>query len=304
MRKTDNINKNHIKDCKIDKCFDVLNFVILAMVFLVTVYPLFVILSSSFSDPMALTTGKVKFLPVGFNLEGYKAVMEHKRIWSSAGNSIFYTVVGTAVNMVMTIIAAYPLSRNDFRPKNFLALMFAFTMWFSGGLIPAYLLVRDLGMYNTRMAMIIPGALSVWNMIIVRTYFQTSISQELFESARLDGCDDIRYLLDIALPISKPVLAVVTLYYAVGHWNSYFGAYIYLQRQDLHPLQIVLRDILLLSQMQDMSINNLDPDNNAQQMSELLKYSLVIVSSLPMTIIYLLTQKYFEKGIMVGAVKG
>lgn len=297
-------NKNHIKGCFSDKIFDVLNTILLFVILTLVGYPLLIVISSSFSEPTALLAGKVWLFPVNPTLAGYKAVMNHDQIWSGILNSVYYTVVGTAINMVFTVLAAYPLSRKDLAVRNFVSFMFAFTMWFGGGLMPSYLLVRDLGLYNTRWALLLPGAMSVWNMIIVRTYFQNSISESLFESARLDGCDDFKYLLRIALPISMPTLAVVTLYYAVGHWNVFTSAYIYLRDQSLQPLQVILREILLLSQLQEVSVDATASESNAQQMSELLKYSLVIVASLPMVILYLLIQKHFTKGVMVGSVKG
>ena len=296
--------KNKIKGCFADKVFDVLNTVVLFIIFFLVGYPLLIVISSSFSEPTALLAGKVWLYPIQPTLAGYQAVIHHKQIWVGVGNSVFYTVVGTVINMVITVLAAYPLSRTDFAPRKFISLMFAFTMWFHGGLMPTYLLVRDLGMYNTRWALLIPTAMSVWNMIIVRTYFQNSISESLFESARLDGCDDFTYLLRIALPISMPTLAVVTLYYAVAHWNVFTAAYIYLQKQSLQPLQTVLREILLLSKMQEVSVDATAGETNAQQMSEILKYSLVVVASIPMVILYFLIQKHFTKGVMVGSVKG
>lgn len=297
--------RNRIKGCFADKVFDVCNFLILAFVLFIVAYPLLIVLSSSFSDPVAVSAGKVRLLPVDFSLLGYDAVMKYKRIWVGVGNSFFYMIVGTAINMVCTVLCAYPLSRRDFAPRKFVNFMFAFTMWFSGGLIPAYLLIRNLGLYDTRWALLIPGAVGVWNMILVRTYFQDSISESLFESARLDGCSDITYLLRIAIPISTPVLAVVALYYAVGHWNTFMGAYIYLQNQQLQPIQIVLQEILVLSQMNEVNVTVPSAmEVNAQQMSELLKYALAVVASVPMVVLYLCAQKYFTKGIMVGSVKG
>ena len=223
-------------------------------------------------------------------------------------NSVFYTLVGSVINIVVTVLAAYPLSRKDFRPQKFASLMFAFTMWFSGGMIPTYILVRDLGMINTRWAMLIPTLFGVWNMVIVRTYFQSSIPESLFESAKLDGCDDWKYFSKIVIPLSKPTLAVVTLYYVVGNWNSFFNANLYLQSSNLKPLPVVLRDILLLSQTNDIASEVVSSTNDStaslQELNVLLKYSLVVVSSLPMAILYVFTQKYFTKGIMVGSVKG
>lgn len=301
-----NTNSKHtnIKGCRADKAFDVLNTLVLIAILFLVGYPLLVVISSSFSDPKALMAGKVWLFPINPTLAGYASVMRHDDIWTGIRNSTIITVVGTVINMVMTVLAAYPLAQKDFTPRSFISMLFAFTMWFSGGLIPHYLLVRDLGLNNTLWALMIPSAMSVWNMVIVRTYFQNSIPESLFESAKLDGCDDFKYLLRIVIPLSTPTLAVVTLYYGVSHWNAFMGAYIYLQKQELYPLQIILRNILLLSQMADVQVEATASDANAQQMSELLKYSLVLVASLPMIILYLFVQKYFTKGVMVGSVKG
>ena len=295
---------NRIKDCTSDKIFNVVNILLLGFILIVIAYPLLVTVSSSLSSGEALMSGKVWFLPVDFNFEGYKVVIKNHQVVTGLTNSVIYTVTGTLINMFVTILAAYPLSRKDFRPRTFINLMFAFTMWFSGGLIPSYMLVKDLGMYNTRWAIIIPGAMSVWNMILIRTYFQNSIPESLFESAKLDGCDDFNYLVRIAIPISLPVIAVVTLYYTVANWNNFFNAYLYLQDAELKPLQVVLRDILLLSQMDDLAADGATESAKLQSLNEVLKYSLVVVSSLPMALLYVATQKYFTKGIMVGSVKG
>lgn len=297
---------NRIKGCTSDKIFDTVNTIILSIIFIIMAYPILIVISSSISSSQALLSGKVWLLPVDISFEGYKVVIKNKDVMTGIGNSVFYTFFGTVINMAVTILAAYPLSRKDFRPKTFVNLMFAFTMWFSGGLIPTYILVRDLGMYNTRLAMLIPTALNIWNMILIRTYFQSSIPESIFESARLDGCDDFKYLTQIAIPISLPVIAVVTLYYTVANWNSFFNAYLYLQRADLKPLQVVLRDILLMSQTEELTgaAENAAASAKMKSLNEVLKYSLVVVSSIPMTVLYAVTQKYFTKGIMVGSVKG
>ena len=294
---------NKMKKTAGDRVFDILNVSFATFVLLVMLYPIIIVISSSFSSPYALMAGKVWFLPVDVTLDGYKAIFGYKQIWTGMYNSFIYTVGGTAVNMVVTVLAAYPLSRKDFTVRNGIALLFAFTMWFSGGLIPTYLLIKDLGLFNSRWVMIIPTALNVWNMIIVRTYFQSNISGELLESAQLDGCDDFKYLLKIAVPLAKPVLAVVALYYMSANWNTFMSAYLYLQKQSLHPIQVVLREILLIGSVERIS-TSATSDSNAQMMNELLKYSLVIVASLPMILVYPFVQKYFVQGIMVGAVKG
>ena len=305
MKKNLNLKrKNHIKGCFTDRVFDAMNFLVLLFIFIVVAYPLIIVISSSFSNPSDLVAGKVFFLPVNPTLMGYKMILTNEQIGTGVMNSVFYTVVGSLVNIVMTVLAAYPLSRKDFRPRTFISLAFAFTMWFSGGLIPTYILIRDLGMYNSRWVMIIPTAMAVWNMVIVRSYFQNNIPESLFESAKIDGCDDKNYLLRIVIPVSKPVLSVITLYYVVGNWNAFFNAYLYLQKSSLQPLQVVLRDILLMSQMEDVMTVSSEGQEIMKEMSTLLKYSLVVVASLPMALLYLATQKYFTKGIMVGSVKG
>jgi len=296
-------NRNRIKGCMSDKIFDIVNTTVLTLILIVIAYPLIIAVSSSFSSGVALLQGKVVLFPVDFHLEGYKVVTQNKQVLTGLYNSCYYTIVGTVINMVVSILAAYPLSRKDFRPRTFINLLVAFTMLFSGGIIPNYILVKDLGMYNTRWAMVIPSAMSAWNMILIRNYFQNGIPESLFESARLDGCDDWRYLLNIALPVSLPTIAVVTLYYAVGNWNAFFNGYMYLQNPQLRPLQVILRDILLMSQADDIAPTS-GEEAQVPALFEVLKYSLVVVSSLPMALLYVATQKYFTKGLMVGSVKG
>lgn len=292
-----------MKETRADRVFDWINVIFATLVLFVVAYPLIVVLSSSFSDAFALMAGKVWLFPVKPTLDGYKAILQHKQVWTGVYNSVIYTVFGTAVNMVVSVLAAYPLSRKDFSLRGPISLIFAFTMWFSGGLIPTYLLIKSMGLFNSRLVMILPTAMSVWNMIIIRTYFQSNISGELLESAKLDGCDDFRYLVQIAIPLSKPVLAVVCLYYMVANWNVFMNAYLYLQKQELYPIQIVLREILLMGNVEEIA-TNATKESQARLMNELLKYSLVIVASLPMILVYPFVQKYFVKGIMIGAVKG
>jgi len=286
-----------------DRSFDILNIGIMIFVLVAMLYPLIVIVSSSFSSAESLMAGRVRFLPVEFTFDGYKAVLQNDSIWTGLVNSTFYTVVGTTINLAITVLAAYPLSRKDFAARGFVSFLFAVTMWFSGGLIPTYLLIRDLGLINTRWALLIPSAMSVWNMIVLRTYFQSNIAGEMLEAAKIDGCDDYRYLLSVAIPLAKPAMAVIALYYAVANWNVFSSAYIYIQDQDLFPIQVVLRDILLLSQTQEMA-GDAASETSAQLLSELLKYAVVVVASVPMIIIYPFVQKYFVKGIMIGGVKG
>lgn len=290
-----------------DKIIDAVVGIISALVLLITLYPLIYCVSASFSDPIRVMAGELKLLPLGFTLEGYQIILDYDPIWIGYRNSLFYTIVGTSINMMLTIPCAYALSRKDLDGRNILTLIFSFTMFFSGGMIPSYLLMRNLGMINTVWAVLMPGAVSMWNCIIARTYFQGSISFEMQESAMLDGCSNVKLLLHIILPLSKPMMAVIALYYAVGHWNSYFNALIYLNNLDLYPLQLFLRNILITDQMMDM----LGADSDAAQaimrriqLKESMKFGIIIISSLPMLLLYPFLQKYFVKGVMIGAIKG
>lgn len=276
-------------------------------VLLLTLYPLVYVLSASFSDPASVTRGELLLLPIKPTLEGYATILDYSPIWVGYRNTIFYTIVGTGVNLLCTIPCAYALSRKDLYGRNVLMFLFTFTMFFSGGLIPTYLMMKKLGMINTIWAMLVPGAVSAYNLIIARTYYANSIPKELGEAAMIDGCSNAKMFLRIMLPMSMPMVAVIMLYYAVGHWNSYFNALIYLSRAELYPLQLYLRNILL----QDMMLDMLSGDSEAMeamirrlQLKESMQYGIVVVSSLPILIIYPFLQKYFAKGVMMGAIKG
>ncbi|WP_340022555.1 carbohydrate ABC transporter permease [Paenibacillus sp. FSL K6-1096] len=292
-------------DSAADKLFTVLNNFLMGFLFLVVLYPIVYIVSASFSDSQAVVSGEVWLWPVRPSLDGYRAVFEYKQVWVGFGNSILYTVTGTLVNVIMTVLAAYPLSRRDFYGKNGFMLLFMFTTMFTGGLIPSYLLVKDLGMLDTIWSMIIPGALSVWNVIIARTYFQMSIPHELLEAAQLDGCNDFQFVWRVVIRLSGPILAVITLYYAAANWNQYFNAMLYLKSQDHYPLQLVLKDILVKNDV-DVGMLSGDPQDAAKReaMKTLLKYSLIVISSLPLLVFYPFVQKYLVKGVMVGSLKG
>ncbi len=238
------------------------------------------------------------------SLEGYKAVFKNKNILTGFQNTFFYTLAGTFVNVVMTVLAAYPLSRKDFRGRNKFMLLFVFTMMFNGGLIPTYFVVKDLSMIDTVWAMLIPTALSVWNVIIMRTYFQTTIPGELLEASQIDGCNDFRFLLKIVVPLSGPIIAVIALFYAVGHWNQYFNAMIYLKNPQLYPLQLILRDILVQNEVRIDMLGDVKSAAARQGLRELLKYSLIVISSVPLMLVYPFVQKFFVKGVMIGSIKG
>ena len=297
-------NKNALKDPLADKVlYNVINIVLI--IFVITVaYPIIYILSSSFSAPTAVAAGRVVLWPVDFSVIGYRTVFNHKYILSGYRNTIFYTVVGTAINVAMTLICAYPLSRRDLPFKGPLMFLFVFTMYFGGGLIPTYILMTQIGFVNTIWVMIIPGALSVYNMILTRTYLQGNIPFELLEASQIDGYSDTRYFFQILLPLSKPVIAVIALFYAVGHWNAYFNAMIYLNDIELKPLQIILRNILVANQIQTNEMVDADTYVRKQGMADLLKFSLIVVSTVPILCVYPFIQKYFVKGIMIGSLKG
>ncbi|MEA4890051.1 MAG: carbohydrate ABC transporter permease [Clostridiaceae bacterium] len=271
---------------------------------LIVLYPLVYIVSASFSAPQAVVSGRVWLLPVDPSLIGYRAVFKNSNILTGYLNSLIYAVLGTGVNLVLTVLAAYPLARKDFCGKNIFMGLFVFTMLFSGGLIPTYLVVYNLQMINTWWAMILPGAMSVWNVILVRTYIQQTIPEELFESANLDGCNKFRILPSLIIPLSGPILAVIALYCMVGSWNSYFDALIYLTKKELFPLQIVLRNILIVNQIDASMVADVKEIARKQGMINILKYAIIVVSSLPLIMIYPFVQRYFVKGVMLGSLKG
>ncbi len=288
-----------------DRGILLVNSLILGLWTLLILYPLFFVLIASFSDPFAVQRGEVWLFPVGFSLEGYGRLLQYNTIWTGYGNSLLYMVSGTALNVAITLPAGYALSRPDLKGRRFYALLFIFTMFFSGGLIPLYMVVKDLNLINRLGAMILPNALNVFNVLICRTFFQTTIPGELREAASLDGCSDFRFFFRIVLPLSKAIIMVMVLYYAVEHWNAYFNALIYLRDYEKYPLQIVLRDILLISSSAASDTSALDDSLVKQQrIAEMIKYCAIIVANLPLIILFPFVQKYFKKGVMIGAVKG
>ncbi|MFR2458077.1 MAG: carbohydrate ABC transporter permease [Christensenellales bacterium] len=302
VKQTNKIRKNSTADM----VYIVITEVILWFMLVIILIPLVYIVSSSFSSPEAVGNGWVYLWPVDFSLKGYAAVFTTEKVWIGFRNSIFYTVVGTFINIVVTMLAAYPLSRRDLKGRGVVTVIFTFTMLFSGGMIPTYLLVRDLRMINTVWAMLIPGAMSVYNVIIARTYIQSSIPFDLYESASLDGCTDDRYLISVVLPLAKPIIAVLVLWYAVGHWNQYFNAMIYLRDSNLLPLQIVLRNFLIVEDMNDSSLATMSMEEYMDKLylKNLYQYSLIVIASAPVMMLYPFIQKHFVKGIMLGSLKG
>ncbi|SMF64571.1 carbohydrate ABC transporter membrane protein 2, CUT1 family [Paenibacillus uliginis N3/975] len=289
-----------------DKIFNWINISVIGIITLIILYPLLFVVFASLSDPRQIFDNALLLWPRGFTLEGYKRVFDNPDIWMGFKNAVIYTGLGTAVNVMMTTLAAYPLSRRDFRGRNFITILFTFTMFFSGGLIPTYLVNQQLGIINTMWVMILPGAVSVYNMIIMRTYFQQNIPVELEESAFIDGATDMQLLIKVVLPLSTPIIAVMMMFYGVGRWNGYFDAMIYLSDRDLFPLQLILREILVQNQMGDVANQAIMTSNQSEvnMIKQSIKYAVVIVSSIPVLLFYPVVSKYFEKGIMIGAIKG
>ena len=293
-----------IKNPMEDRILYFVVYTVIILFLLVILYPIIFIISASFSEGSEVQLGRVYLWPVKPTLEGYRAVFSHRNIMTGYRNTILYTLGGTLINVVVTVLCAYPLSRRDMPIRGFFVFLFVFTMFFGGGLIPTYLLVNSLGMVNTFWALLIPGAMSVYNMIITRTFFQNGVPHELLEASQIDGCSDARYFFSILLPLSQAVISVISLYYAVAHWNSYFSALIYIRDKQLQPLQLILRSILLSTRV---SLNEFeDPDllEGKIGLEFLVKFALIVVSSAPIMCLYPFLQKYFVKGLMVGSIKG
>lgn len=278
--------------------------VITAVIAIVTIYPLIYVLSASISNPVHILSGKVWLWPVDLTFNAYSRVFKSANILTGYRNTILYSVGGTLLNVILTIMAAYPLSLPDLKGRNFVTFFITFTMFFSGGMIPSYINVKNLGLLNTPLAVILPGAINATNMLILRNYFINSVPGSLREAASIDGSSPVNTLWKIVLPVSKPILVVITLYYLVAHWNSYFDAMMYLRDTKYFPLQVFLRQILVLSQMGDMAETAGVDDMSTVLLYAALKYAIIVVSAAPLLIIYPMVQKFFEKGIMMGSIKG
>ncbi len=284
-----------------EKIFDFVMYCFMGAGLILILYPLYFIVIASVSDQNLVANGQVFLLPKGIQFGGFKRVFENELLLSGYRNTILYTLLGTAFNMLLTMPAAYALSRKDFLPRRILMFVFVFTMYFSGGLVPTYLLMKDIRLLNTMWVMIVPFAVNVTNLIIARSFFEASIPDELLEAAVMDGCGSTRFFLDVVMPLSKAILAVITLYYAVQHWNEYFNALIYLKDTALYPLQLVIRDILVMNQKASASAS---AASSAVQIAEQVKYAIILVSTIPIMIFFPFVQKYFMKGVMIGAIKG
>ncbi|MBR3145007.1 MAG: carbohydrate ABC transporter permease [Clostridia bacterium] len=297
-------NPNKIIEPVSDRVLQGFCTVIILLLLVIVGYPVFYVISSSFSSAAAIQSGRVVFLPINPTLAGYKFVFQYDTVWLGYRNSLFYTVFGTIINMFLSILFAYPLSKSDLPLRGFYNKLIVVTMLFGAGMIPTFILKSKLGLVDTIWAILLSGAVSIHNTMIIRTSFKSSIPKELYEAAKIDGANDFKCLTSIAIPLSKATLSVITLYYAVGHWNQYFTAMIYLRNKNLFPLQIFLRTILTAGQSIDASSVSETMLQQVQDGTQQIKYALIVVSTVPVILLYFIVQKYFKKGVMVGSIKG
>jgi len=293
--------------CFEDKVFDAISFAVLTLIFVIVAYPLYFIIIASISDPIKVAGGQVTLYPRGFTWDGYKEVFRNTGVMRGFFNSIYYTILGVIINLAVTLPTAYGLSRNDVYGRKAISIFYIITMFVSGGLVPTYLVVKSLGMVNTVWALVIPGALSVYNMMVARTFFKTNIQVEMWEAARMDGCSNTAFFFRIVLPLSGAIIAILVLWYGVGHWNSYFSALVYIMDREKYPLQMELRNILILNNqvpINAMTGDQLMERNRLEALRETLKYSLIIIASLPVMALYPFIQRHFVKGVTVGSLKG
>lgn len=298
------IKNKKIQKSKGDHIFDTINYILLALALIIFIYPLLYVFSASFTKPTDVITGKMWLFPTSLSFEGYARILSYAPLWKGFLNTLYVVFVGTIISLIVTLLAGYVLSRQDFEGRKFFIWVFTITMFFGGGLIPYYMLIADtLNLRDSLQALTIPTALSVWNIILVKTYFSTSLPRDIFEAAQIDGCGDFQFFVMIAVPLAIPIIAVVTLYNVVGKWNSYFDAMIFLNTADKYPLQLVINNLLLENDVSSISgTGSLDIEHTL--MVESMKYGVIVIASLPMLIVYPMVQKYFIKGIMVGSVKG
>ena len=297
-------NKNTIRLSRQDRVFEIISYVILTLLSLLVLYPLYFVVIASFSSPQMVNAGQVFLIPKGITWDGYQKIFSYSQLWKGYRNTIFYTLLGTALNVSVTMLAAYPMSRKQFYGKKFFLFYMMFTLYFGGGLIPTYLVCQRLGLVNRWPIMVILGMVSISNTIVCITFLRSSIPAELYEAAYIDGISHFQNFLQIVLPLSKSIIAVMCLYYGVGHWNDYWKGMIYLNDQKLYPLQLILRGILTLDQIDASMLTDYEDIIRLQNQKELIKYGSIIVSTIPMLAIYPFLQKYFVKGVMIGSLKG
>ena len=312
MKMTSKKKKSLLRYSLGDSVFLAIVYLLLLFSFLIILYPILYVISASFSDPNAVAGGEMILWPINPSLRAYEYILHYGDIWTGYANTIFYTVAGTLLNLLFTLPCAYMLSRRDVVGRGIIMTLFVITMYFGGGLIPTYLNLNELGMINTRWSLLLPGVVSAYNLIVARTFFVNTIPWELQEAAFLDGCSDFRMFTKIILPLSSPIIVVMTLYYGVGHWNAYFNAMIYIRDRELYPLQVFLREILTMGQFASDAMQNggdLSPEemlalSKQTETANMIKYAVIVVSTAPMLIVYPFLQKYFAKGVMIGSVKG
>ncbi len=295
--------RQRVRSQRSDVVFNVVLYTVCALLLLIVLYPLWFIVIASLSDPSAVASGHVWVLPVGFTLDGYAELLKQTNVWVGYRNTIAYTLVGTLIALAVNIPAAYALSRKDLVGRKVLMGLYAFTMFFSGGLIPTFLTVQQFHLYNTFWVMVLPFSVSVYNIIVARTFFQNSLPGELWDAAQVDGCGNLRFFFTMALPLSKAVISVIALWTAVGQWNSYFNALIYIRDSNLHPLQLIMRNILITNQS-FAALGTGEAAIIAMRKANLVRYSMIIVSTVPIMCVYPFIQKYFDQGVMIGSVKG
>ena len=286
-----------------DVVFDAILYCICAVLLLIILYPLWFIVIASFSDPSAVAGGHVWVWPVGFTLDGYDELLKQPKVWLGYRNTIAYTVAGTLIGLAVNIPAAYALSRKDLWGRKGLMGLYVFTMFFSGGLIPIFLTVQQAGLYNTFWVLVLPFSVSAYNIIVARTFFETSLPPDLWDAAQIDGCGNLRFFFTMALPLSKAVISVIALWTAVGQWNSYFNALIYIRDENLYPLQLIMRNILITNQ-NFAALGTGEAAMIAMRRANLVRYAMIIVATVPIMCVYPFIQKYFDQGVMIGAVKG
>lgn len=306
-RKEEKGSTTKIRMAKNDIVFNVINYTLIIFAVIITLYPLIYVLSASISDPNKVNAGQMWLFPVDITFAGYKKVFSNTEIWSGYANTIFYTVFGTLINLAITLPCAYALAKKGLPLKKFFNFLFLFTMFFSGGLIPLYMLVKDLHLLDTIWAVLLPVGASIWNIIITRTFIESTIPEGLEEAAEIDGCNPFMKFFRIVLPLSAPIIAVMALFYGVGHWNSYFNEMIFLNDRSKYPLQVILRELIIITQLNSSStITNVEAQTLAeqQQIAGIIKYAVMIVSTLPIICVYPFLQRFFVKGVMIGSIKG
>lgn len=288
-----------------DRTFEILNITFVSLIVIVIVYPLLFVISASISDPLAVSSGKMWLYPVDITFEGYKRILAEGEIWMGYRNTIFYTTVGTLIHLCILLPCAYALSRKELGGKKYFLFFILFTMMFSGGLIPTYLVIKNLGMLDTMWALVIPGVVGAWSILVARAFFQQTIPDSLIEAAKIDGAHEFKIFFKIVIPLSLPIIAVMALFHAVSLWNQYFNALIYLTDRDKYPLQLILREILVVNQMQLGEGSGEQTESLVQQVrtAGLIKYAVIIVSSLPLLIAYPFLQRFFVQGMLIGSVK-